>query len=340
MRETLTPSAASARKRLPALLGLCLAALGVRTAGAQQPVRPFRVAYMMATSYSTAGTPELYEAFKATLRGLGYTEGRNLVIEARWAGGDLERAVSLANELAAWSPDVFVAVSTPIALAAKRAVAPSVPVVMLVVSDPVGSGLVASLARPGANVTGITDFGLDTAGKTLDLARAAVPGLRRIAVMVSGNPVHAAQFEAIRTAADSVGVKAIAVSVRSLEELEKAFATMDAEGAKAVVALGGPPQSTMREKMAELGIRHRVVTIALVRPYAEAGGLLSYGPSLLTQYKLAATYVDKILRGAKPADLPVQQPTELELVINLRTAKALKITIPQSLLLQAVEVIQ
>lgn len=337
MRETLTPSAASARRRLAALLWLCLTALGARTASARQPGKPYRVAFLSGASHTTSR--EFFEAFRTTLHGLGYVEGRNLIIDARWSGGDPERLQSQANELAALMPDVFISASTPATLAAKRATT-STPIVMVVVSDPVGSGFVASLARPGGNITGITDFGLDTAGKTLDLARAVVPNMRRIAVMMSDNPVQPSQFEAIRAAAESVGVKALAIFVRSPEDLEKAFATMEAEGAKAVVVLGGPPQSSMREKIAELAIKTKVVAIGLVRPYADTGSLLSYGPSLITQYKLAATYVDKILRGAKPADLPVQQPIELELVINLRTAKALKIAIPESLLLQATEIIE
>lgn len=339
MREALTPSATSARRRLPALLWLCLTALGVRTASARQPGKPYRVAYLMAASFASASSRELFEAFKTTLHSLGYIEGRNLIIDARWPGGDPERISSLANELAALMPDVFVASSTPVVLAAKRATS-AIPIVMLAVSDPIGSGFVASLARPGGNITGITDFGLDIAGKTVDLARTLVPNMRRIAVMMSDNPVQPSQFEAIHAAAETVGVKALAVFVRSPEDLEKAFAAMEADGAKAVVVLGGPPQSSMREKIAELAIKTKVVAIGLVRPYADTGSLLSYGPSLITQYKLAATYADRILRGAKPADLPVQQPTELELVINLRTAKALRIAIPQSLLLQATEVIE
>ena len=208
---------------------------------------------------------------------------------------------------------------------------------MVNVSDPVGVGLVASLARPGGNITGMTDFGIETAVKQVDLLRALVPGATRVAVLMSDNPVHVLQFREIEEAAKRVGLTTLPTMIRSSEGLEEAFASMAKQKAGALIWLGGAPMSAEQQldKLVDLAAKARLPALYGDRWSVEAGGLLGYGPNHVRTWKAAAIYVDKILKGAKPANLPVQRPTEFDLVINLKTAKALGLTIPQSLLLRA-----
>ena len=237
----------------------------------------------------------------------------------------------------ALKPDVIVADSTPAALAAMHATA-TIPIVMVNVSDPVAVGLVASLARPGGTITGITDFGIEMAVKQVDLLRTLVPGATRVAVLMStDNPVHPLQLREIENAAKRVGLTTLPTLIRSSEGLEQAFASMAKQKAGALIWLGGAPISTeqQRDKLVDLAAKARLPALYTDRWWIEAGGLLCYGPNDVHMWRAAAIYVDKILKGAKPADLPVQQPAEFELVINLKTAKALGITIPQSLRVQA-----
>ena len=275
------------------------------------------------------------------LRDLGYIEGRNIVFDRRWVEGKNERFSSLATELVALKPDVIVVETTPGVIAAKRATA-TIPIVMVGPADPVGSGLVTSLARPGGNVTGVTSLETDLQGKGVELLHAVVPKTMRVAVLVSDNPAHPPQLKTIQDAGRGFGLTILPTMVRSSEEFDGAFGSMAKQKAGALIVLAGPPFSppANRDKLVELAAKTKLPAMYQNRWWVDAGGLMSYGVNNPKIWSLAATYVDKILKGAKPADLPVQQPTEFELVINLKTAKALGLTIPQSLLVRADEVIQ
>jgi putative ABC transport system substrate-binding protein len=305
---------------------------------AQQPAKVYRIGILSPNASESPVSKAVHDELRRSLSDLGYVEGRNLVVDARWAEGKTERLPGLAAELAALNPDVIVANTTQATLAAKQAAA-ATPIVMINVTDPVGFGLVASLAHPGGNVTGLTDFGFELSSKSVELIREIVPKATRIAVLVSDNPVHPFQLREIQDAAKRFELTIVPASAMTTDELEKAVAFAKANAA-ALIVLGGGLQSGNREKISELAKKARLPTVAYVRPYVDAGALASYGQEVLPQYRLAATYVDKILKGAKPADLPVEQPIKFELVINLHTAKALGLTIPQSLLLRASEVIQ
>ena len=322
------------------IFGVAGGLVALPLAAEAQQTKLYRVGYLTQGLPPPPGRKPVPGGFRATLRDLGYIEGQNLVLEARGADGRNERLPALAVELVALKPDVILADSTPAALAAKRATA-TIPIVMVNVSDPVGVGLVASLARPGGNITGVTDFGIEMAVKQVDLLRALVPGATRVAVLMSDNPVHLLQLREIEEAAKRVGLTTLPTNVRSSEGLEEAFASMARQKAGALVWLGGAPISGPQQvaKLIDLAAKARLPALYGDRLSVEAGGLLGYGPSPVAMWRTAAIYVAKVLKGAKPADLPVQQPTEFELVINLKTAKALGLTIPQSLLLRA-EVIE
>ena len=317
-------------------LGVCVFYPSV-AAEAQQLKRVNRVGILLSSSPSgSGGVPEI---FKTEFRDLGYVEGQNLLIEFRWAEGKAERLPALAAELVALKPDVIVTFTTDGALAAKQATT-TIPIVMLQVSDPVGSGLVASLAHPGGNITGITDYGVDLAGKYVELVHAVVPRAVRIGVLMSDSPIHPPTVTAIQNAAKSIGLTVLPTMDRSTEELEQAFATLTKENAGALIVLGGARQAAQRERIAALAAKFAMPTLFPTRVYVEKGGLMSYGPNLPNSFRLAARYVDRILKGASPGDMPVEQPPTFELVINLNTAKIIGVTIPQSLLIRADEVIQ
>ena len=278
---------------------------------------------------------------RAAMGELGYVVGQNLILDVRWAGGQNERFAGLATELVALKPAVIVADSTPAALAAKHATS-TIPIVMVNVSDPVGSGLVASLAHPGGNVTGGTDFGAELAAKSADLLHEIVPKASRFGVLMSDNPVHPIQLREIESVTQRIGVTVVAATVKTADEFDEAYASISKHHAGAVIVLGGAPFSveSARDAIVALSAKAKLPAIYTSRWWVDAGGLMSYGPSARHRWKTAATYVAKILKGAKPADLPVQQPTEFELVINLKTAKALGLDVPSSMLLRADEVIQ
>jgi ABC-type uncharacterized transport system substrate-binding protein len=276
-------------------------------------------------------------AFLRAMQELGYVEGRDLVIETRAANGDNQLFPSLIGELIATKPEVIVAETTPGALAAKRATS-TVPIVMLNVSDPVGSGLLHSLARPGGNVTGGTDFGNELAEKAVELVRAIVPKAVRLGVLLSDNPVHPSQFEIIRTAAGRISLSALSFRVATLEDLNQAFSAMAAQKVDAFIPLAGAPLSATYQQVdlvIALAAKARLPAVYLLGDAVKRGGLMSYGTSLLARWQQAAAYVDRILKGAKPADLPVQQPTEFQLFINRKTAANLGIEIPRTLQLRA-----
>jgi putative ABC transport system substrate-binding protein len=318
------------------LLSLLVAPLA---AHAQPPTHVHRIGWLAGTTPTAASV----EAFLEEMRALGYVEGQNLVMEYRGAEGQYERFPALAAELVRLKVDVLLVPNTPAALAAKHATT-AIPIVMVGLDDPVGSGLVASLARPGGNITGLTVIHPDLVGKRLEFLKAVRPTVSRVAVLWNpANPAHALQVRAAEEAAQALGVQLHLVKAHGPEAFDSAFAAMTSAHAGALLVLGDPMFVRHRRRLTELAATSRLPTMyasGQCRAYVEAGGLLCYGARLLDQWRRAATYVDKILKGAKPGDLPVEQPMKFELVINLKTAKALGITMPPSLLLLADEVIQ
>jgi putative ABC transport system substrate-binding protein len=287
-----------------------------------------------------SGPSTRVEAFRQGLRDLGYTEGKNIVVEYRYADGKRDRLPELAGELVRLKVDVIVAISTLAALPAKKSTT-TIPIVM-VSGDPVGTGLVASLARPGDNVTGLTAFSPDLVGKRLELFKEVVPRPSRVAVLWdAAGPSKILEFREAETSAPALGLQLHSLEVRSPRpDLEGAFAAASRVRVQGLLVLGNPLTQTYREQIVDMALKHRLPSMFDGRDFSEAGGLMSYGPNLSDLFRRAATFVDRILRGAKPADLPVEQPTKFELVVNLKTAKALGLTIPPSLLARADEVIQ
>jgi putative ABC transport system substrate-binding protein len=287
------------------------------------------------------GAPHLIEALRQELRARGWIEGQNIVIEYRFADGRLDRLPDLAAELVRLKVGIIVTVTTNAAVAAKNATA-TIPIVMINASDPVGLGLIASLARPGGNVTGLSmDVGPEILGKRLELLKEIVPKVRQVAVLSNpGSPGQALAIGEVKGGARSLGVQLQLLEARDPSEFDSAFAAMAKERAGALLVIGDILMYTHRVRLAELAAKNRMPAVYGVRDYAEAGGLMSYGTDLIDLHRRAAIHVDKILRGAKPADLPVEQPTKFELVINLKTVKTLGLTIPQSLLGRADEIIQ
>jgi ABC-type uncharacterized transport system substrate-binding protein len=304
---------------------------------AQPPTHMYRIGYLLG---GTREQEPFLEAFLEAMRALGYVEGQNLVLEYRAAAGQYERLPALAAELVRLQVDVLLVTITPAALAAKQATT-TIPIVTLGVGDPVGSGLVASLARPGGNVTGVTSLSPDLVGKQLEFLTDVLPTVSRVAILWDpANPAHALQVRAADVAARQLGVQLHLMEARGPEAFDGAFTAMTRAHADALLVLGGNITFEHRRRLAELAATRRLPTMHNVRPFVEAGGLMAYGPSSRDLRRRAAVYVDKILKGAKPADLPVEQPTKFELIINLKTAKALGLTIPQSILFLADQVIQ
>jgi len=310
-----------------------------RTVRAQQTGKVYRVGYLHpATAQDRGGA---FSALKRALVGLGYLADRNIKFEERFAGGKLEMLPILATELVTLRVDVIVAVS-PSAIRAARDATATIPIVMAFSGDdPVKSGFVASLARPGGNITGMTTLTLELAPKWIELLLDAMPRIKQIAVLRS--PVrldHKEQVDVMEATARLRGVRLVVVEARDIEQYGTAFEDMTRQRAEAVIVLSGPEFSQNLGRLAELAAMHRLPSLWQYRDFVVAGGLLSYGPNIQDLSARAAIFVDRILKGANPGVLPVQQPTRFELAINLRTAKALGITIPQSLLLRADEVIQ
>ena len=315
---------------------LTLASLGT----AQPPEKVPRVGYLNPGSSSDPVRQRRLEALRQGLRELGYVEGQNIALEPRWAEGKYDRYPALAADLVRSKVDVIVAWSGQATKAAQEATR-TIPIVMSLVNDPVGSGLVASLARPGGNVTGTTITAPDVVGKRLELLKEVVPKLSRVAVLQHpDNPASASMVREAEAAARALGVRLQILGVRNPAEIDSAFAAMTRERAGALLPLSDALFDNQQRQMLELTAKRRLPAIMGTRQYAEAGGLMAYGADFLAVERRAAMYVDKILKGAKPADLPVEQPTKFELVINLKTAKALGLTIPQALLQRADQVIQ
>jgi putative ABC transport system substrate-binding protein len=307
-------------------------------AEAQQAAKVYRLGYL--SGQVNLDNDPLYKVFLGRLGELGYVEGRNLVVERRSAEGRNERYRALATELVSLKVDLIVAPGTDAARAAKEATS-IIPIVTVVVGDPVGSRLIASLARPGGNVTGMSSAALDITAKQLELLKEVAPRLARVAVLRnSTTAVHVTSLKELEVAARALRVRLQPIEVRTPKDIESAFAAMASERAEALVTVDNPLIFLERRRIVDLAVQHRLPTVFLQRLYPEAGALMSYGPSFTDLFRRAAPYVDRILKGAKPGDLPVEQPRKFELVINLKTAKALGLTIPPSLVQRADEVIQ
>ena len=278
-------------------------------------------------------------AFVQRLRELGWIEGRTVAIEVRWADGRTERFVEIAAEFVRLKVDVIVTQGTASVIAARQATA-VVPIVFAGVADPVGTGLVTSLARPGSNVTGLSNQLVDLVGKRIEMLREIFPGLRTLAIMANvGNPAPMLEMGEVSSMARTLGLEAATFEIRRAEDIAPAFDALKGRAGALYVCVD-PLLNTNRVRINTLAQGARLPTMYGVREYVEAGGLVSYGPSMLNHYRRAADYVDKILRGTKPGDIPVEQPTKFDLVINLTTAKALGIEVPATLLARADEVIE
>jgi putative ABC transport system substrate-binding protein len=323
------------RRKFITLLGG--AAAWPLAANAQQPAKLPTIGFLGGSTASTQS--EWTAAFVQRLRELGWIEGRTVAIEYRWAEGRSERAAEVAAEFVRFKVDVIVTQSTPAVLAAKQATS-AIPIVFASAGDPVGTGVVASLARPGGNVTGLSGQATDTAAKRLELLREVVPNLRRLAIMGNvGNPFNVLEMDEVQAAARTLGLEVATLEIRGGEDIAPAFEALKGR-AEALYVSGDPLLIINQIRINTLALGARLPTMSIFRHYVAAGGLMSYGPNFPDLYRRAAEFVDKILRGAKPADLPVEQPTKFDLVLNLTTAKVLGLTIPESFLLRATEVIE
>ena len=308
-------------------------------ADAQPAGKVYRVG-ILGESASDPSEARLWQTFRLGLRELGWIEGGNILIESRWNESDSARLPELAADLVRLRVDVIVTRGSTYVQGARRATS-SIPIVFTMHADPVGSGHVASLARPGGNITGLALQQTEINRKGFDILTSAVPMAKRIAVLWNpGAPSHTPQLKAVEESARTLRVQLQTVVARTGADLESAFSAMAREHAHALLVLAFGPYIVERQRIAELAIRYRLPTMFNLRDHVEAGGLMSYGPDFNALVRRGAVYVDKILRGAKPADLPVEQPTKFDLVINLKTAKALGLTIPPSLLQRADQVIE
>ena len=310
------------------------------TTAAQQPAKVHRIGFLSTSSPSDPRMQRRLEAFRQGLRELGYVEGQNIAIESRWAEGKYDRLPDLAADLVRLKVDVIVAAAAPAIQAAKQATR-TIPIVMAIVIDPVATGFVTSLARPGGNVTGLSNMAPELVGKQMELLKEVVPKVSRVALLWNpANPGNPPLLREAEVAAGALGVRLQPLEARGPGEIDSAFAAMTRQRAGAVIVLVDSMLADHRTRIADLAAKSRLPAMYGITEHAEAGGLMAYGANLANMFRRAATYVDKILKGAKPADLPVEQPTRFELVINLKTAKALGLTIPPSVLIRADKVIQ
>lgn len=317
---------------------LILALLGGSVAGAQPPSKVARIGYLE-SGVAGPGAP-LFEAFRQGLRDLGWVEGQTIALEVRAAQGKYDRLPDLAAELVRLKVDVLFASSTPAALAAKHATT-TIPIVIGRVADPLKSGLVATLARPGGNITGWTHQGLELRVKYLDLLKEAVPAATRIGILWNpANPIHGPSLKSMEATAQALKVELHPVGVQDAREIEGAFATLARQRVQALTVFQDGMFLAQGQPIIALAARNRLPTIYGATELVKAGGLMGYGVNLRDMYRHGASFVDRILRGAKPADLPVEQPTRFELVINLKTADALSLAIPPAILARADEVIK
>ncbi|HEY7321396.1 MAG TPA: ABC transporter substrate-binding protein [Candidatus Binatia bacterium] len=319
------------------LLGALLLALSY-SASAQQPTKIPRIGYLAGTGPDAQSAR--IEAFRLALRELGYAEGKNVVIESRYAEGKIDRRAALVSDLVRLKVAVILTAGPGDTRAAKQAT-DSIPIVMAQDPDPVGSGFVASLARPGGNITGLATLAPEISGKQLELLKEIVPRLSRVAVLgTSTNPGTAQQLKETELAARAFGVKIQFLDVLDPKDIETVFRAASKGRAEAVLALGGAVLNSQRTQVVDLAVKSRLPTIYNVPDFVEAGGLMTYAVDRVDQYRRAAVYVDKILKGAKPADLPVEQPTAFEFIVNLSAAKQIGLTIPPNVLVRADRVIR
>lgn len=327
------------RRRLLIGLGANLLSAPLISA-AQQPGKVWRVGFLSSRSRPASLDTDWYGAFPRGMRELSYVEGKNLVIEWRFADNKAERLPGLAAELVRMKVDVIVAGGTPAARAAQNATN-TIPIVFGSSGDPVGVGLVQSLAHPGGNITGLSNIANDIGPKLLEMLISVLPKLSRVAILVNPNNAnHLSMQRRVEAAAQTTSVTILSMDARTATEIGNAFAQMSLQKAGALIVFGDGIFTQQARQIAELAAKHRLPSITGPRAYVDAGGLMSYGPSLADNYRRAANYVDKIFKGAKPGDLPAEQPTKFELVINAKTAKALGLKIPQSLLISADKVIE
>ena len=306
-------------------------------AGAQQAGKLPTIGFLGASTASAES--QRVAAFIQRLRELGWIEGRTVAIEVRWGEGRNERYADIAAEFVRLKVDVIVTQGTLTVIAARQATS-VIPIVFAGAADPVGNDLVASLARPGGNVTGLSNQGTDLAAKRLELLREIVPAFARVAIMGNvGNPAIVLEMREVQAAARMLGLEVAILEIRRAEDIASAFPALQVR-ADALYVAADPLLGTNRIRINTLALGARLPTIHDFREYVEAGGLMSYGPNLVDMFRRSADFVDKVLRGAKPDDIPVEQPTKFDLVINLTTAKALGLTIPESFLLRADEVIE
>ena len=312
--------------------------LGSLAAQAQQTGNVYRIGFL---GNSTAALEaNLVGAFREGLRDLGYVEGRNVLIEYRWAEGKYDRFPALIGELLVPKVAVIVTAGTPATLAVKKAT-PSVPIVMTAVGDPVGTGIVTSLSHPGGNITGLTAISTEMDAKRLELLREVVPSVSYIALLWNaGSPLQVLAEKQVQAAAQVLRMRVLSLGVKTEEEIKSALAVMARERPDALLVLADRLLLHHRALIMDFATRHRLPGVHAYRELVEAGGLMSFGPSYADMHKRAAYFVDRILKGAKPGDLPVERPRTFELVINLKVARALGLTIPQSVLLRGTEIIQ
>jgi putative ABC transport system substrate-binding protein len=323
------------REFLTALGGIALSC--PIEAHAKKPKTP-RVGYLF--SFNEREGQPLWDACRQGLRELGYIEGRNIVLEPRWAEGRHEQLPALANDLVGRNVNVIVAAATPASLAAKAA-SNTIPIVIVAVGEPVKTGLVASLARPGGNVTGLSLLTLDLSGKRLELLKEFLHNVSRVAILLNpDNPISAIFFGETQDAAQRLGIKLERLEARRPTDVDDAFSRAANERVEALVVFDDPVLWSFRVQIVAQAAMHKIPTIYGYKEFVDSGGLMSYGPDRPDQYRRTATFVDKLLKGAKPADLPVEQPTKFSLFINSKAAKALGIELPQTLLLRADEVIE
>jgi putative tryptophan/tyrosine transport system substrate-binding protein len=307
-------------------------------AAAQQGAKIPRIGILWVYSPSVGSV--FADAFRQGLRGLGYVEGRTIALEERWAEGNFDRLPSLAAELVRLNVDVILTASTPAAKAAQQATR-TIPIVITLVTDPVESGIVASFARPGGNITGLSLMHPELTGKRLEILKEVIPTVRSVGVFWSAStPSYRLLLSETETAARSLGLQLHAVEVRGPTDFDNAFTAITRSNVGALVLLPDVLFRNQQKRILDLALKNRLPAMYWSRELVDAGGLMAYGANILDQYRQAATVVDKILKGAKPRDLPIEQPAKLELVINVRTAKALGLTIPRSVLLRADYVVE
>ena len=322
-------------------LGAFGAAVTPFAAGAQQPDRVRRIGVLLGQSEKTPGALSRHAVFKESLAALGWAEGRNLSIELRWSEGDVNRAAVLARELVALPPELIVCTTTSVTAALQRETR-TVPIVFIAVSDPVGSGLVKTLSQPGGNITGFIDLESSLIEKSLELLKEIAPRVTRVAVMFNPDTAPYAEYylRPLKTAAPKLGVKTFTATARSESDIEEGIAGLGREPGGGLIVMPDSFMGIHHKATIALAARHKVPATYFAGPWVAGGGLSSYGVDIVDLRRRAASYVDRILRGAKPAELPVQQPVKFELFVNLQTAKALGLSIPQAVLLRADKVIE